>query len=540
MSGEGDDAPVVGAPAPNLATNLSDSTTEDELLGMINAPTPAPAPTQTTPTPPPVSDPFGSSTAPIVPPAAPAPAPVVNQNAVNAQAKFLEERKAMQAKLKAKKDAAAAKKAASQPAPPVAAASAAPTPQKKSKPFGEGETLHPSSFKSVSVTDPQQRKEGGYFSSSTYWVYKFVINESNFVIRRFRDMVALEGRLHESCPGCILPPSPDKHKLRMVEEGTAAQSLEFARGRCDEMQVYLGQLISHPILTNAEPLNTFLTLQDDIGTIWPEVSSSAVTRLKASVDVDVKQKIKVFNVGDVTDDSPQLSDLAVEEGERMNTILQAVPKLENATILLKEQSEYCGNVGVEMTKLVKDFDGEMDSLRVLSNTLLRSARRSKRAALELSAAVAPLSMQFRMVHYEKKAFQDRQESLKVRIAAGRTVEAKQIKYDTAKQDRTTALEKLKQIDMEITTAKAINVQRKEEANIVAGRLLSEVEKIRAERRSCYIAACKIMASSFAESCRERRAIWEQGLETFKREIEKEEGGDGQTKIRTDSEVSVDI
>lgn len=68
------------------------------------------------------------------------------------------------------------------------------------------------------------------------------------------------------------------------------------------MQVYLGQLISHPILTNAEPLNTFLTLQDDIGTLWPEVSSSAVTRLKASVDVDVKQKIKVFNVGDVTDD----------------------------------------------------------------------------------------------------------------------------------------------------------------------------------------------------------------------------------------------
>jgi hypothetical protein len=51
--------------------------------------------------------------------------------------------------------------------------------------------------------------------------------------------------------------------------------------------------------------------------------------------------------------------------------------------------------------------------------------------------------------------------------------------------------------------------------------------------------------SFAEGCRERRAIWEQGLETFKREIEKEEaggksGGDGGGKMRSDSEVSVDI
>ncbi|GMI04959.1 hypothetical protein TrVE_jg8163 [Triparma verrucosa] len=533
MSGEGDESPTANTPSPTLATNLSDSTTEDELLGMVNAPSPAP---------PPVSDPFGSSAA-IVPPAAPSPAPapppapVVNQSAVNAQAKFLEERKAMQAKLKAKK---AAQKAASQPAAAEPEAKV-----KGNKKEGAGEKIYPSKFKTVSVVEPTQRKEGGYFSSSTYWVYKFVVNESNFVIRRFRDMVALENRLHDTCPGCILPPSPDKHKLRAIEEGTSAQSLEFAQARCEEMQTYLTQLIGHPILTNAEPLTTFLTLQDDIGTTWPEVSSSAVTRLKASVDVDVKQKMKVFNVGDVTDDSPQLSDLAIEENERMNTILQAVPKLENATILLKEQSEYCGNVGVEMTKLVKDFDGEMESLRVLSNTLLRSARRSKRAALELSAAVSPLSRQHKLVHYEKKAFADRQEALKIRIAAGRTVEAKQIKYDTAKQDRTTPLEKLKQIEMEITTAKAISVQRKEEANIVAGRLLSEVEKIRAERRSCYISACKIMASSFAEGCRERRAIWEQGLETFKREIEKEEaggksGGDGGGKMRSDSEVSVDI
>ena len=131
-------------------------------------------------------------------------------------------------------------------------------------------------------------------------------------------MVALENRLHDSCPGCILPPSPDKHKLRAIEEGTSAQSLEFAQARCEEMQTYLTQLIGHPILTNAEPLTTFLTLQDDIGTTWPEVSSSAVTRLKASVDVDVKQKMKVFNVGDVTDDSPQLSDLAIEEVRRGN------------------------------------------------------------------------------------------------------------------------------------------------------------------------------------------------------------------------------
>eukprot|EP00519_Triparma_laevis_P016019 CAMPEP_0182494642 /NCGR_PEP_ID=MMETSP1321-20130603/3503_1 /TAXON_ID=91990 /ORGANISM="Bolidomonas sp., Strain RCC1657" /LENGTH=57 /DNA_ID=CAMNT_0024697791 /DNA_START=99 /DNA_END=268 /DNA_ORIENTATION=+ len=49
MSGEGDESPTANTPSPTLATNLSDSTTEDELLGMVNAPSPAP---------PPVSDPF--------------------------------------------------------------------------------------------------------------------------------------------------------------------------------------------------------------------------------------------------------------------------------------------------------------------------------------------------------------------------------------------------------------------------------------------------------------------------------------------------
>ena len=214
------------------------------------------------------------------------------------------------------------------------------------------------------------------------------MNNSSFVIRRFRDVVALDARIHAACKGCILPSSPDKHSMRALEDGSTVQTEAFALGRAEDMTLYFNELISHPIISNCEPLNVFFTLQDDLGTLWPEVSSSAVTRMKEKANVNLKMEFKKFNVGEIAEDSISIADVVNAEDERLNVLLQAIPKLESATVLLKEQSEYAGDVGMEMTKLIKDTSSFLPPesnapLRILSNTLLRSGRRSKRGSMEV-------------------------------------------------------------------------------------------------------------------------------------------------------------
>ena len=49
--------------------------------------------------------------------------------------------------------------------------------------------------------------------------------------------------------------------------------------RAVELQNYLNLLIHHPITQQSVVLRLFLVLQDDLGSVWPEVSSNAFTRL---------------------------------------------------------------------------------------------------------------------------------------------------------------------------------------------------------------------------------------------------------------------
>ena len=62
-------------------------------------------------------------------------------------------------------------------------------------------------------------------------------------------------------------------------------------------------------------------------------------------------------------------------------------------------------------KLAKDIQGadpELSGpLEVLSGGLLRSGRRTKRLAVELSAANAPFVSQYKLCRYERMAFADR-------------------------------------------------------------------------------------------------------------------------------------
>ena len=88
---------------------------------------------------------------------------------------------------------------------------------------------------------------------------------------------------------CSFSPRPDKHATRALEEASTQQSAEFAVQRAAELEVYLNQLIKHPYAFSTHTLRLFLSLQDDLGTAWPEVSNNAFTRLaNAGVGAAVK------------------------------------------------------------------------------------------------------------------------------------------------------------------------------------------------------------------------------------------------------------
>lgn len=75
-----------------------------------------------------------------------------------------------------------------------------------------------------------------------------------------------------------IPFSPDKHASRAIEEASAQKSAEFAVQRAAELELYLNQVIQHPCIINSQVLRLFLSLQDDLGTAWPEVSSNALSK----------------------------------------------------------------------------------------------------------------------------------------------------------------------------------------------------------------------------------------------------------------------
>ena len=76
--------------------------------------------------------------------------------------------------------------------------------------------------------------------------------------------MALEERLRQACPGSILPPRPDKHATRALEEASTQQSAEFAVQRARELKQYLNALAQHPVAGQSQVLRLFLGLQDDI------------------------------------------------------------------------------------------------------------------------------------------------------------------------------------------------------------------------------------------------------------------------------------
>jgi len=401
----------------------------------------------------------------------------------------------------------------------------------------------------IVVNDPMLIQGSGLFAGPPHWTYLVTLhskrqNNNNqqsgpqpplsAVRRRFRHFVALEDRIRTSVPGAILPPRPDKHPARAIEEATARQSADFAQQRAQELSVYMNALVHHPHAGMSPELKLFLTLQDHIGTAWPEVSSSAFTRMTAvgtatveklteSVD-GVLSELGTAQQVAAGEDSAEVLALAAYEGRRIGAVSSSVPKVEGAVGLIRDRGDRLGATGLETSKLAKDVawcDRDLAApMEILASAMLRGGRRTKRLGLELGAAVDPFVVQYRTCKYEQMAFADRRLALKRRTEARTKADgraAKLMMNQTSMQSMG-RLGTLERLETEAAMYDEMATEAAREAEIVATRLQGEVGRIGAIRMREWDSSMKVIASGMKEACAENAAIWESALEAFKREF----------------------
>ena len=400
-------------------------------------------------------------------------------------------------------------------------------------------------YTQIVVNEPMLIQSPNYFlvSSPPYWSYQISSNLANnqgtwLVRRRFRHVVALEDRLREACPGAILPPRPEKHATRALEEASTQQSAEFAIARAQELSTYLNALAKHPIAGQSQPLKLFLGLQDDIGTAWPEVSGNALTRLGAvgvGVSMKVAEKVPLPGVAPVDwEDNAELLALMNSEQVRMGAVVTAVPKLEGTIALYRDLGDARGAIGMELSKFSKAGPELSDMAKpseILSNGLLRQGRRTKRLALELSAALETFVAQYKMVPYEKQAFMDRKHALQRRGHQRRGADSRaqllmqqQQQHQQFQTPYGQSPHSLDQLERTAVSMDQYATAVANEADEIAGTIQQEVNRIGIQRRIEWLQSCKVMASAMKEASSENLAIWQSTSEAFSQAFPPEENG----------------
>jgi len=430
--------------------------------------------------------------------------------------------------------------------------------------------LVPPKFKSVHVSNPILIHSGGGFFSShnSYWSFEVTTTlnpeynagrippaflngqPSVSVRRRFRHFVSLEEKLREACRGCILPPRPDKHATRAIEEA-GGQSEEFALSRARELDEYMSLVALHPKAGFTDELTLFLTLADDIGTAWPDVSSNALTRLTEGTQNLVKHVTgnadKDFYQGEngLEDDASVLA-LSCQESLRIGAISQAVPKLEGALVLLKEFAEKAGDVGVELNRVVLNVGrgnkqlrlGPKEELDAFSGAMLRSGRRSKRSAMEAVVALRPFVYQYKICRNVRIAFADRRKALGKKVEMRDRADEKAHRllsyqyqmnatqnpapqapvynpYGNEMANTATSMQmELERMEMEAATSDEAANASANEAVQVGTMVKEEVTRLAETRRKEWMSGMKVLAASMKEAAGEQRAIWEAALVTM--------------------------
>ena len=314
----------------------------------------------------------------------------------------------------------------------------------------------------------------------------------------------------------------------------------------------------------------FLGLQDDMGTAWPEVSANAFTRMSAmgaSAAAKVQETSSTgffgtaapasttpgqsgggvmsnvmgsvassVGVGDlaeaVTEDSAELLALASSESIRMGAVLQAVPKLEGAVTLLREQGEGAGAVGMELNRLAKEVMSQGDRelampLEIFSNGLLRFGRRTKRLGQEIGqATMASYQLHYKLCHYEKLAWSDRRKALtkrsKERGKADKRAQQMmgyQQQYQSGyggqpQMNQFNGGNQMNHMMNNAVMSDTMAVNAVQECDAVGERLKREVNRISFSRRMEWAKSVKVIASYMKEAATERVAIWESTRDTF--------------------------
>lgn len=401
------------------------------------------------------------------------------------------------------------------------------------------------------VTDPILVQAPGVFAGPPHWTYYINVRGvkpvaeaegevfaavQNSVRRRFRHFVALEDRLRTQCAGAILPPRPNKHPTRAIDEATSRQSSQFALQRALELETYLNALRLHPIAGNSVPLRLFLTLPDHIGVAWPEVSSSIFTRL---TEVGTSTAVKVAEsttavISEMSseqqtiagEDNRRILELASSEGLRIGSVVLAVPKIEGCIAATGELGSVMGINGLEMQKLanlVQAQDKELGRpFDILSGGLLRCGRRTTRLAVELGAAGQSFSMQLKLCRNERLAFLDRRSALARRREARKEGE-KRSQRIMMHQHSMQGVGRYGMSDMEAPVTDEFAIEAIRDADEVGRRLDFEVQRIAQMRQKQWPEDLKVMAANLKESCAERRAIWEACHKTFMEEFSVDSG-----------------
>jgi len=408
-------------------------------------------------------------------------------------------------------------------------------------------TYDPESFEPlfgpISVTDPLLVQSPGMFAGPPHWTYAVVVrdikkiqgqNEFSAVVsttrRRFKHFVALEERVRAECPGSILPPKPDKHVTRAIDEASAQQSPQFAMQRAKELETYLNGIRTHPIAGKTNSLRMFLTISDHLGAVWPEVSSSILTRLSevgATTAVKVAESTSAViselnNENQIMagEDNSELLALASSEGLRMSSVLQAVPKIENSITLFAEHGASMSVIGLENQKLVNNIlvgDTLLCSpFEILSSGFLRSGRRASRMAVELGAAAQVFTLHKKLCRYERLAFADRRSALIKRRDARRDadVRAQKLHMQQYSLQSVGRYDHLSGYGRDTSRSHEMAADAVREADEIALILQGEVSRVSAQRNVDWRMSLRVMATSFREAHAERAAIWESCREAF--------------------------
>ncbi|KAF9347925.1 intercellular trafficking and secretion [Mortierella sp. AD094] len=117
----------------------------------------------------------------------------------------------------------------------------------------------------ISVTDAHREKEGATDSYISYQIntktsLKTFSGTSVSVRRRFQDFAWLHNVLNRDFPAAVLPPLPDKHRLRYVRGDRF--NPEFVEKRRASLERFLRKIAVHPVLQRAECLRVFLDSRD--------------------------------------------------------------------------------------------------------------------------------------------------------------------------------------------------------------------------------------------------------------------------------------